>query len=52
VPTHFLGLTGAATLDTRQFQLAGRVMDDLVEAIGRSRYQDLPNGCRRVSSAA
>jgi DNA transposition AAA+ family ATPase len=32
VPTHFLGLTGAATLDTRQFQLAGRVMDDLVEA--------------------
>lgn len=32
MPTHFLGLTGAATLATRQFQLTGRIIDDLVNA--------------------
>ena len=30
MPAHFLGLTGAAVLDTAQFQLSGRVIDDLI----------------------
>ncbi len=30
MPTHFLGLQGAAVLDTAQFQLAARVIDDLI----------------------
>lgn len=31
MPTHFLGLAGAATLPTATFQLARRVVDDLVD---------------------
>lgn len=31
MPTHFLGLHGAATLPTQHYQLTGRIMDDLVE---------------------
>lgn len=31
MPTHFLGLQGAAVLDTGQFQLTARIIDDLVE---------------------
>lgn len=31
MPAHFLGLTGAATLPTRQYQLTGRIIDDLVD---------------------
>lgn len=31
MPTHFLGLKGAATLGTGQFNLAGRVIDDLIK---------------------
>lgn len=31
MPTHFLGLAGAATLPTPTYQLATRVIDDLVD---------------------
>src|SRR5215218_1803695 len=31
MPTHFLGLEGACTLVTGQYQLATRIIDDLVE---------------------
>lgn len=30
MPTHFLGLTGAATLGTYQFQLTARIINDLI----------------------
>jgi type II secretory pathway predicted ATPase ExeA len=31
MPTHFLGLQGASTLPTHQYQLSARIVDDLVE---------------------
>jgi hypothetical protein len=31
MPTHFLELSGAATLATRHFQLTARIVDDLVD---------------------
>ncbi|MEV0633268.1 ATP-binding protein [Nonomuraea wenchangensis] len=31
MPVHFLGLRDAATLDTAQFQLTGRIIDDLID---------------------
>lgn len=31
MPTHFLGLRGAATLVTSQYQLASRIIDDLID---------------------